>query len=337
MDKGFEITWGSLWRVFLMLFFAWVLYLARDVFISVILAVIVSSAFDPPVSFMERKKIPRVIGTIGLFLFAVLVIALVAYTVVPLAIFEINQLLTNLSKASGTVFDILQSSDAIESINKGLNSLSNALISGNTSLVDIGAGFLGGAFLALSVFVLSFYLTVGKDGVEKFLLAIIPQAYEAQVLSVYLTVRRKIGHWFEGQVFLSLGMGLMVFLGLWLLGVKYSLTLGILAGILELVPFVGPIFAGSIAVLVGVGESVTLGIYVLALFIVFQQIEGHLLVPLVTRFTTSLNPAVVIIALLVGGETLGFVGLVVAVPAAVFLQEIVENWTQYKARRRVTA
>ncbi len=132
-------------------------------------------------------------------------------------------------------------------------------------------------------------------------------------------------------------MGLMVFLGLWLLGVKYSLTLGILAGLLELVPFVGPIFAGSVAVLVALGESVTLGIYVLILFIVLQQIEGQILIPLVTRYTTSLNPAVVLISLLVGGETLGFVGLVLAVPVAVFMQEIVENWTQYKARRRVAA
>lgn len=335
MDKGFEITWGSLWRVFLMLLFAWVLFLARDVFISVVVAIIISSALDPPVSFLERKKIPRVIGTIALFLLAALIVALVAYTVVPLAIFEINQLLSKLSTASGTVFDILQSSQAIEAINKSLNSLSNALISGNTSLVDISAGFVGGAFLALSVFVLSFYLTVGKDGVEKFMLAIMPQAYEAHILSLYLTVRRKIGHWLEGQVFLSLGMGLMVFVGLWLLGVKYSLTLGILAGTLELVPFVGPIFAGSIAVLVALGESTQLGVYTLILFIVLQQIEGHILVPLVTRFTTSLNPAVVIISLLVGGETLGFVGLILAVPTAVFLQEVVENWTQYKRRRAV--
>lgn len=320
-----------------MIFFAWVLFLARDVFLSVVMAVVISSALDPTVSFLERKRIPRIIGTIAIFLLAMLVIALIVYTVVPLAIFEINQLLGKLSKASGTVFDILQSSQAIESINKSLNGLSNALISGSTSLVDISAGFLGGAFLALSVFMLSFYLTVGRDGVEKFLLAIMPQAYEAQVLTIYSTVRRKIGHWLEGQIFLSLGMGLMVFLGLWLLGVKYSLTLGILAGLLELVPFVGPIFAGSIAVLVALGESVTLGIYVLILFIVLQQIEGQILIPLVTRYTTSLNPAVVLISLLVGGETLGFVGLVLAVPVAVFMQEIVENWTQYKARRRVAA
>ncbi|MDO8585161.1 MAG: AI-2E family transporter [bacterium] len=337
MDKGFEITWGSLWRVFLMLFFAWVLFLARDVFLSVVMAVVISSALDPTVSFLERKRIPRVIGTIAIFLLAVLVVALIVYTVVPLAIFEINQLLSKLSTASGTVFDILQSSQAIESINKSLNGLSNALISGSTSLVDISAGFVGGAFLALSVFVLSFYLTIGRDGVEKFLLAIMPQTYEAQALTIYSTVRRKIGHWLEGQVFLSLGMGLMVFLGLWILGVKYSLTLGILAGLLELVPFVGPIFAGSIAVLVALGESATLGLSVLVLFIVLQQIEGHILVPLVTRFTTNLNPAVVLISLLVGGETLGFVGLVLAVPVAVFMQEIIENWTQYKARRRVTA
>lgn len=310
------------------------LYIARDVFIAVVLAIIISTALDQPVSFLERKRIPRVLGTLGLFVLLVLVIALVAYTVVPLAIFEVNQLLSNLNKASGTIFDILQSSQAIEALNKSLNQLSNALISGTTSLVDITSGFLGGAILALSVFVLSFYLTIGKDGVEKFLLAILPQTYEAQVLSVFTAVRRKIGNWFEGQIFLSMAMGLLVFLGLWILGVKYSLTLGILAGLLELVPFVGPIVAGSAAVLVALSGSSSLALYTLLLFVALQQIESNILVPLVSRFTTSLNPAVILISLLIGGEAFGFVGLILAVPVAVFMQEILENWTQYKAKRK---
>src|SRR3990172_3049225 len=226
--RSLEITWSSLWRVFAIILLIWLLFLARNVFWAVILAVVISSAMDPPVTWLERKRIPRILGTLGLFVMLVLVIALVAYTIVPLAIFEVNNLLANLNKASGAIFDILQSSQAIEALNKTLNQLSNALISGNISLADIVSNFLGGAFLALSVFVLSFYLTLGKDGVEKFLLAILPATYEAPVLNTYGIVRRKIGRWLEGQVFLSLAMGILVFMGLWLLGVKYSLTLGIL-------------------------------------------------------------------------------------------------------------
>jgi predicted PurR-regulated permease PerM len=166
------------------------------------------------------------------------------------------------------------------------------------------------------------------------LTAILPQAYEAEVVKVYTRVRIKIGQWLEGQLLLSIGMGVLVFLGLWLLDVKYSLILGILAGILELVPFVGPIFSGSVAILVGLSTSLTLAFYVLLLFIVLQQLEGHVLVPAVTPFTTNLNPVVVLIALLLGGKTFGFIGLVLAVPIAVFVQELVEDWTATKARRR---
>ncbi len=336
MEK-FEISWNSLWRVFLAIVVAWVAYLARDVFVAVILAIIISSAMDPPVSWLEKKRLPRLLGTFGLFLTAILIVALIAYTIVPLAIFEINNLLSNFNKASGAIFDILQSSKAIDALNKSLSQLSNALIAGNLSLADIVSNFLGGAFLALSVFMLSFYLTLGKDGVEKFLIAVLPTTYEDQVLSLYGNVRRKIGRWLEGQVFLSLGMGVLVFVGLWLLGVKYSLTLGILAGILELVPFVGPIFAGSLTILITLTNGTpAMALYALGLFIVLQQLENHVLVPAVTRFTTSLNPVIVLIALLAGGQTFGFVGLILAVPVAVIMQELVEGWTQTKARRRAT-
>ncbi len=320
-----------------MILFLWVIYFAGNVFLSVILAVIISSAFDIPVSYLERHKIPRILGTFILFAVAVLIIALVAYTIVPLAIFEINNFLGSLNKTSGTIFDILQSSQVIDSVNKSLNSLSNALISGSTSLADIVSNFLGGVLMTLSVFVLSFYLTLGRDGVEKFLLAIVPEAYEDAVLNTYTSMRKKIGYWLEGQVFLSFGMGVLVFLGLWLLGVKYSLVLGILAGLLELVPFVGPIFAGSVAVLIAFSTSATLAVYTLVLFIVLQQLESNVFLPAVTKYTTSLNVVVVLISLLIGAKIFGFVGLILAVPAAVFAQELMEGWTLSKAKRRASA
>lgn len=334
MESKIDITWVGLGRVCVVALAAWMIFLARDVALAVVLAIVISAALDQPVSFFEKKKVPRIISTLGLFILIGLVVALIAYTIVPLAIFETNHLLGSLNKSSGALFDILQSSQAIDALNKGLNQLSNALISGSVSLADIVSRFFGGAFLALSIFVLSFYLTLGKDGVEQFLTAILPQAYEAEVVKVYTRVRIKIGKWLEGQLLLSLGMGVLVFLGLWFLDVKYSLILGILAGILELVPFVGPIFSGSLAMLVALSTSLTSAFYVLILFTILQQLEAHVLVPAVTRFTTNLNPVVVLIALLLGGETFGFIGLILAVPVSVFIQELVEDWTATKARRR---
>ena len=333
-DKGFSISWGALWRVLFMLTLAVILFIAKDILIAIFLALVISAALDPLVTWFEKKRIPRLLSTLILYIAIIFSIALVAYVVIPIALAEFNILLSTLSRYSGTLFDFIDTSGLINSINEALGKITNVLLSGSTSLLEIGTKFLGGLTTALSVFVLSFYLTVGKDGVERFLVTILPSIYEDRVLSVYKRIKRKIGHWLTGQFVLSIGVGFLVFLGLWVLGVKYSLLLGIIAGIFELVPYVGPIFSGSLAVLVGLTHSLPLAFYTLILFIIIQQLENNVLVPLVSKLTTDLSPVVILIALLIGAQVFGFVGLLLAVPAAVLFQELLEEWSVAKARRK---
>lgn len=333
-NKGLTISWGSLWRVLIVLVLATILFIARDIFVALFLAIVISSALDPVVTWLEKRRIPRLLGTLAIYILLIFFIALIAYAIIPIALSEFNNLLTNVGKYSGTVFNFIDTSGLIQSINTSLAKITNVLLSGSTSLLEIGAKFLGSLTAALSVFVLSFYLTVGKDGVERFLVAVLPSIYEARILELYGKIRKKIGRWLGGQIILSLGVGLLTFIGLWILGVRYSLLLGIVAGIFELVPYVGPIFSGSIAVLVGLTTSTSTAFYVLILFIIIQQSENHILVPAVTNFTTDLEPVVVLISLLIGAQVFGFVGLVLAVPAAVLFQELLESWSQAKARRR---
>jgi len=124
------------------------------------------------------------------------------------------------------------------------------------------------------------------------------------------------------------------FIGLWLLGVKYSLFLGIMAGVLELIPYVGPILTGGLAVLIGLGDSASLAVYALILFTVLQQLESHVLIPMVMKYTITLNPVVTMTALLIGGTVFGIPGMILSVPIAVMFQEIVEDWAGTKQARR---
>lgn len=333
-QKGISISWGTLWRVLTMLVLAVVLFLARDILVALFLAIVISAALDPTVTWLEKRRIPRILGTLAIYILLIFFIALLAYAIIPIALSEFNNLLGNVGKYSGTVFEFIDTSGLIESINQSLAKVTNLLLSGSTSLLEIGTKFLGGVTTTLSVFVLSFYLTVGRDGVERFLVTVLPSVYESKVLDLYSRIRKKIGRWLSGQLVLSAGVGLLTFLGLWILGVKYSLILGIVAGIFELVPYVGPIFSGSVAVLVGLTTSLSVAFYVLILFIIIQQLENHVLVPAVTKFTTSLEPVVILTSLLIGAQVFGLVGLILAVPAAVLLQEIINDWSASKARRR---
>ena len=336
-SSGFEVTWTSLWRILGMLILVSVLYIALDIWIAVLLSIIISSALDSSVGWLEKKRIPRVVGTLGIFILAILCLALLLYTVVPIALSELNILLKNIGQVRSPALSFPEAERIIKVINESLGRLTNVLLSGSVSFVDIVSKFIGGLSLAVSVFVLSFYLTVDRDGVEKFILAIMPPGYEDKVLEIYFRTRTKIGRWLYGQIFLSLSVGVAAFLGLWFIGVKYSLILGILAGFLEIVPFVGPILSGAIAFLIAVSQSVNMGIYVFLLFLVIQKAEGIILAPVFMRLTTSLHPAVILISLLVGARLLGVIGLILAVPLSVMLQEIVDHWSNEKTRRRASS
>jgi predicted PurR-regulated permease PerM len=133
---------------------------------------------------------------------------------------------------------------------------------------------------------------------------------------------------------LSLVIGLLTFIGLYFLDVKYALLLALLAGVFELIPFVGPVFSGGIAVLIALSTSFNLALYVLILFVIIQQLENNLLVPVVMKYTTNLNPAAILISILIGGTVFGFAGLILAVPASVLIQGVIEKWASAKKRKK---
>jgi len=317
-----------------MLLFVLALFWARQALIILFLAIVISSSIDGLVSWLQRKKIPRIFGTLLIFLVALTILALLLYTLIPIAIFELQSLLGNLKKIEIPIFGALDISQfvGIDKYLGNLGNLADVLFSGGASFLNIVAAVFGNLALIIATLILSFYLTVNRAGVEKFLRIILPIIYEDYIVGIYLRARKKMGRWLQGQILLMLVVGAATTIGLWILGVKYSLILGILAGVLEIVPIVGPIFSGTIAFLVAISESWILGLYVIILFLVIQQAESHLLIPLIMRKTVGISPVVVVIALLAGSQIAGLVGIILAVPTAVVLQEVIEDWGRKKLK-----
>ena len=315
-----------------MLVFSIILYLLLDVLVILFLALIISSALDAPISFLEKRKIPRILGAIMIFVAVAALFGVLLYTVIPAAVLEFNSLYNSVLKNYLNIphlesMETFSSLPSIEKIESSLENFAGVFLKGaGSSLVNIVGAVFGGIVSIIAVFILSFYLAVSKYGVEKFLKFVLPVRYEEYVIEIYEHIKSKIGLWLQGQLVLSLIVGILVFLGLLFLGVKYSLIFGILAGILEMVPFVGPVFVGALAALIGFSESFTLGISVIAFFIVIQQLENHLLVPLVMKYTVGLHPVVVVVAFLAGAKLAGFVGILLAIPIAVIIVEILESW-----------
>ena len=341
-----EISTASIFKAILLVLGFVVLYALKDVLLVFLFAIIIASAVSPFVGWLESKGLPRVFGVLFLYLVVFGLIILVSSLVLP----SISQDLSQLTQLMPQILQRVSSS--LETVQEGtstgyfdfvgelqnlLDVLSSYLQQFSQSALSLIVSIFGGIFSFLAILVISFYLAVMKKGIENFLTSLIPSEYEGYAISLWKRSEHQVGRWLQGQLLLSLIMGLVVYVGLSLMKIKFALVLGLLIMVLEIVPVAGPVLAAIPAIFLGFMQSTTLGLWVLVFYVVVQQLENHLLVPLVLGRTTGLNPVVVIISLLIGGSLAGIPGAIIAVPVATVIVEILDDLAKHKEMRRQNA
>jgi predicted PurR-regulated permease PerM len=175
------------------------------------------------------------------------------------------------------------------------------------------------------VLVLTFYMVVEEKKARSYFRNLAPAEYQPYIEHLLQKIQEKIGAWLQGQILLGLIVGCLVFFGLSLLQVKYALLLAIMAGLLEVIPYVGPIVSVIPAAIIAFAQAPVLGIFVLALYIVIQQLENHILVPKIMQKVTGLNPIISIAALLIGMKVGGLAGAILAIPLATLCVVVLED------------
>ncbi len=128
--------------------------------------------------------------------------------------------------------------------------------------------------------------------------------------------------WFWGEIILMFVVGTMTYIGLNIIGMKYALALAVLAGLLEVIPSLGPIASSIPAILIGLSYSPIMGLYSTILYLIVQQLENNLVVPIVMKKATGLHPIITLIAMVVGGKLAGIMGVLLAVPSTIFIETI---------------
>ncbi len=324
-----EISWNSLWKVFALVIFSAAFFLAKDAILALALAIVISAALDEPVSFLAEKfRLPRFVGAVFIYLFGLALVAAAFSIVLPVVLLEITSLATELSgtTAGSAILDI---KGLIKAAGSGfsittISQLSEILLKGASPFASTVGNILGGITFVLSVLVISFYLTLTRDGVGEFLRVILPGKIEESVLASYYRSKKKIGRWLQAQIMLSLVIGTVVSGTLLLMNVKNALVIGLIAGLFEIMPIVGPIFSGAIGVLIAMSQSFSLGLFVLIVFVAVQQLENHILVPVFMKKVVDIHPVAALFSLLVGYQILGIVGMIISIPITVIVQDILE-------------
>jgi len=331
MNTHFDITWTSLWRIFLFGIAAFLAIIGREVLLALFLAIVISAGLDFFVNFFEKRGIPRAVSVLFLFIVAAALVLIVAYVVVPALIQDLYAIISRFDqRAANYWLGPLLNFNGASSLSLLVNRISGEILDGGVATFSTFSGAFERLALGATVIVSAFYLSLSRDGIERFIRAVFPGTHEGMAVTLYRRARKKIGIWLRTQVLLSLLVGFLTWLALFLLGVEHALVLALLTALLELVPFVGPLIAGAIAVLLALLTSPLLAVSVLIAFVVIQQVEGHVLVPLITGKSVGLHPVIVIIALLLGATADGLLGAIIAVPAAAVIQEVLEDFATRK-------
>lgn len=314
-------------------------------FISILFA----SALNPTVNALQiRYRIPRSVSVLFIYLLLLLAIVFFISQLIPLMATQ----LVELGKSFSSILDKLHESPIslpffksleeplnnflqqvnqeaiVEELKLGLEKAASQLefFAGNT--LEVIKTVFNGILNFIVVLVLTFFLVVNDSDVNEFFISLFPSKHGAYIAEKIHAIQTKVGYWLNGQITLMFLMFLLTWIGLLILGVDNALTLAMMTGIGELLPVVGPIASGIPALLVAFNESPWLAVWVIGLIILIQQIEGHILIPLVMRKAVGLSPIIIILAMLTGLETLGIVGMIMAVPVATTVSIFVKEYAE---------
>lgn len=329
MENSLDISWKTILKVLITGFALYLAFLARHIILWLLFAVIISLLVEPVVKFLRRIYIPKFIAVVLVYLSILAVIGLIFYSTAPIFIFETNQFIQNIPDYFNKVNPFLK--DIGIDVAKDFDNFSSSFLlsikDNSSSLIRAASAFFGGISSTIFILTLAFFISLEEKGVESFIILFVPKKYESTVVSIAKRSQFKVAAWFGVRILACLFVGAASFIVLFLLGVKYAFILSLVSGVLNFVPYIGPIIT-SLVVLssVGVSNSWALAIYSVIALLVVQEIENKLITPLLSKKFLDFPPVLVLLSLLIGGTIFGFLGMIFLVPVAGIIYEFIKEF-----------
>ncbi len=343
--KKIEISTGTIIKTILIILAIWFLFIIRDILAIFFVSIVLVAGIEPAVNWMHKKRIPRSLGVLIIYLLLFVAISFLIYLLIP----PIQDQFVDFTRDLPQYLEKIER--PFEDLATGLKGSSFNLENGNITnkigenvsrqienVFSTTKGLFSGFIATLVVLTLAFYISVKEDSFQKFISLVVPDKHERYAVSLVTRIKVRVGRWMQGQLFLMLVVFLLDFLGLWLIGLPHPLVLAVFAGVLEIVPYVGPIAAAIPGVILGFLISPLAGVLAILVYFIVQQLENHIITPQVMKKAVGLNPIAVILALLVGIKLGGILGAILAVPVAtaisIFWEDVMDTREKEESSKR---
>lgn len=315
--------------VFTFLFIAgiWLAMQIKAIIFMTFIAYIISVGLNKGIDRLENKlKLHRIFGVLIVYVLFIALLSLFIAFIFPPLIKELSVFLASIQLP--VIFQ-----DELKNFEVNFSSIKGLLDTFGTSITTaftIVSSTFSGAFVAITTMVISLYFSLEKprviDGLAKFS----SKKRAEEIKDFFNEMDAQLGNWIRGEMILMTVIGLMTFLGLIVLKIPYALPLALIAGLLEIVPNIGPIFSAVPAIAVAFltfGWPVAL--VTTALYIIVQQLENNLIVPKIMKTNVNVNPLVSILGILIGAKLFGVIGALLAVPIFIVCRTGFTTWKKH--------
>ena len=326
-----SISTGTIFRVLLVCAAVWLAFAIREVILLVIGALFLAVLMEPFADRLERRRMPRTIAALVVYAIALLFIGGLFYVVLPPALDEFVNVLPlfapYLTEATGGAWGGSFPDDWLAGITSLGATFQGAGVSAALPEVfALGSSAIGVITAIIVLLILAYYFVAEKQALVLSVSRMTPAEYHPFVNQLAAKFRDRLGAWLRGQLMLMGAIFLLTYIALSLIGVPYALILALLAGALEVIPFIGPLLSAVPAVMLALVLSPLHAVVVAGAYVLIQAVEGQVLVPKIMQHATGMNPLLSLVAILVGWTLGGIPGAILAIPLAnagmVFAEEI---------------
>jgi predicted PurR-regulated permease PerM len=295
------------------------LYYVRDIVLQLFVAMLLVFILNPLVSKLSKYRIPKTLSILFSYIIIFGFLGVAIGSILP----PLIEQTTNLANGLPGYF---QSSELSKYVNEDITKqLVSQLGSLPGQVVKAGFSLFSNILSILTIAIFAFYLLLIRDKFDTNLEFLFGKEKTEGIAELVNTLEIRLGGWARGQFALMLLIGTVSYVGFIILGIPYALPLAMLAGIFEIVPYVGPIVASIPAIILGFSISPFLGFGAIALSVLIQQLENYIFVPKIMEKSTGVSPIVTLVSLAVGFRLAGIVGMIISVPIVILIQTLLQT------------
>jgi predicted PurR-regulated permease PerM len=309
-------------------------YFAFRVITWILIAAFLAAALNPAVEFFERRGVGRGLSSGIVFLVALLSICGLGFLLIPPLVDQVREfidalpaIVADLTAGRGPLGFLERDYQVVERLREAIDKAGTGGVTGLTGpAVEILTRILTGVVGALTIAFLTFFMLLEGPHTVDHLLGLLPERVRPRWERVSGNIYRTIGGYVSGNLLISLIAGVVTTIVLLAVGSSYAIALGLVVAVLDLIPLAGATLAAIIvSAVIFVEQGILRGIIVVVFFVLYQQLENHVLQPVIYGRTVQLSPLAVLVAVLIGAELAGVLGALMAIPVAGSIQAIVRE------------